>query len=151
MQSVTWDPTGIHTERRAHLDHVSHVALGPRVVRLVLLAHQHDEVQVVPDVVLQLDVLLEGHRLVVELVPLQTCTTPESERGPAATPLPPAGSKGARLLTADEAGGLQDLLLLLLLATQVGEGVDDHAEDEVQDDDDDDEVKQQVVHDAGGE
>lgn len=70
---------------------------------------------------------------------------------PLPPPLPPAGSKGARLLTADEAGGLQDLLLLLLLATQVGEGVDDHAKDEVQDDDDDDEVKQQVVHDAGGE
>lgn len=79
----------------AHLDHVSHVALWPRVVRLVLLAHQDDEVQVVPDVVLQLDVLLEGHRLVVKLVPLQTCMVPESERGPAATPPPPAGSKGS--------------------------------------------------------
>lgn len=133
---------------------MSHVALRPRVVRLVLLAHQHDEVQVVPDVVLQLDVLLEGHRLVVELVPLQTCTMPESERGSAATPLPPRCpllAPRAQLLTADETGGLQDLLLLLLLATQVGEGVDDHAKDEVQDDDDDDEVKQQVVHDAGGE
>ena len=57
----------------SHLDHQGHVALGPRVVRLVLLAQQDDEVQVVPDVVLQRDVLLEGHRLVVELVSLQTC------------------------------------------------------------------------------
>lgn len=59
-------------ERSAHLDHVSHVALRPRVVRLVLLAHQDDEVQVVPDVVLQLDVLFKRHCLVVELVPLQS-------------------------------------------------------------------------------
>ena len=56
----------------SHLDHVSDVALGAGVVRLVLLAHQDDEVQVVPDVVLQFDVLLKRHRLVVELVSLQT-------------------------------------------------------------------------------
>lgn len=53
--------------------------------------------------------------------------------------------------TADEAGRLQDLLLPLLLAPQVGEGVDDDAEDEVQDDDDDDEEEQQVVNHSGCE
>lgn len=51
---------------------MSDVALGAGVVRLVLLTHQNDEVQVVPDVVLQFDVLLKRHRLVVELVSLQT-------------------------------------------------------------------------------
>lgn len=52
---------------------MSDVALGPGVVRLVLLTHQDDEVQVVPDVVLQFDVLLKRHRLIVKLVSLQTC------------------------------------------------------------------------------
>lgn len=57
----------------ADLDHLGHVALGPRVLRGVLDTHQHQEVQVVPHAVLRLDVLLERHRLVVELVPLQSC------------------------------------------------------------------------------
>lgn len=52
------------------------------------------------------------------------------------------------LLTTDEAGGLQDLLLPLLLTPEVGEGVDDHTKDEVEHDDDDDEEEEQVVHDA---
>ena len=56
-----------------------------------------------------------------------------------------------RLRTTDEAGGFEDLLLALLLAPQVSERVDNHAEDEVEDDDDDDEEEEQVVHHAGGE
>lgn len=56
-----------------------------------------------------------------------------------------------RVLTADEARGLQDLLLLLFLAPQVSKRVDDDAEDQVEDDDDDDEVEEQVVDDPGGE
>lgn len=48
--------------------------------------------------------------------------------------------------TANEAGGLQDLLLALFLAPQVSKGVNDHTEDEVENDDDDDEEEQQVVH-----
>lgn len=64
----------------AHLDHVSDVALRPGVVRLVLLTHQDDEVQVVPDVVLQFDVFLKRHRLIVKLVSLQTCGSIQSER-----------------------------------------------------------------------
>ena len=54
-------------------------------------------------------------------------------------------------LTADEARVLDDLLLLLLLWPEVGEGVDDDTEDEVQDDDDDDEEEEHVVNDPGGE
>lgn len=42
-----------------HLDHLGHVALGPCVVRLILHTDQHNEVQVVPHVVLKLDVLLK--------------------------------------------------------------------------------------------
>ena len=57
-----------------HLDHLGHVALGAGVLGGVLHLHQHHEEEVVPHVVLLLDVLLEGHRLVVELVSLQTCT-----------------------------------------------------------------------------
>lgn len=56
-----------------YLHHERDIALGAGVVCLVLLPQQDDEVKVVPDVVLQLDVLLEGHGLVVELVSLQAC------------------------------------------------------------------------------
>ena len=54
-------------------------------------------------------------------------------------------------LTADEARGLENLFLLLLLAAQVGKGVNDHPKDEVQHDDDDDEEEQEVVDHSGGE
>ena len=53
--------------------------------------------------------------------------------------------------TADETGGLQDLLLPLFLTPQVGERVDDDAKDEVEDDDDDDEEEEQVVNHAAVE
>lgn len=56
-----------------YLDHLSHVALGAGVFGGIFHFHQYDEEQVVPHVVLLFDVLLESHRLVVELVPLQTC------------------------------------------------------------------------------
>lgn len=48
-----------HPFQGPHLDHLGNVALGPRVVRLVFHTDQHDEVQVVPHVVLKLDVLLK--------------------------------------------------------------------------------------------
>lgn len=49
------------------------IALRAGVVRLVLLSQQDNKIKVVPDVVLQFDVLLKGHGLVVKLVSLQTC------------------------------------------------------------------------------
>lgn len=52
-------------------------------------------------------------------------------------------------LTTDEARRLQHFLLFLFFAPQVGEGVDDDTEDEVQYDDDDHEEEQQVVDDSG--
>lgn len=51
--------------------------------------------------------------------------------------------------TADETRGLEDLLLPLLLAPQVSEGVDDDAEDEVEHDDDDHEEEEEVVDHSG--
>lgn len=53
-------------------------------------------------------------------------------------------------ITADEAGGFQNLLFLLLLTPQVSEGVYDDTEDEVEDDDDDHEEEEQVVYHSGG-
>lgn len=58
---------------------------------------------------------------------------------------PPLARYTKPLPTANEAGGLQDLFLPLLLAPEIGEGVDDHPENEVQDDDDDNEIEQQVI------
>lgn len=55
-----------------YLYHLRHVTLRPCVVGLVLHSHQHDEVQVVPHVVLVFNVLLKGHCLVVELVPFES-------------------------------------------------------------------------------
>lgn len=66
---------------------------------------------------------------------------------------PPAvqqeAARRGRGLTTDEARGLEDLLFLLLLAAEVGEGVDDHPKDEVQHNDDDDEEEQEVVYHPG--
>lgn len=60
------------------------------------------------------------------------------------------GGALASALTADEAGRFQNLLFLLLLTPQVGEGVDDDTKDEVEDDDDDHEEEQQVIYYSGG-
>lgn len=54
-------------------------------------------------------------------------------------------------LTTNKAGVLENQLLLLLLATQVRERVDDHTEYQVQDYDDHDKEEQQVVHNASDE
>lgn len=59
-----------------YLYHLSHVALGACVLSGVFNLNEHYKEQVVPHVVLLLDVLLKGHGLVVELVPLQTCRGP---------------------------------------------------------------------------
>lgn len=56
-----------------YLYHLSHVALGACVLSGVFNLHEHYKKQVVPHVVLLLDVLLKRHGLVVELVPLKTC------------------------------------------------------------------------------
>ena len=53
------------------------------------------------------------------------------------------------MLTTYEAGVLEDLVLGLLLAPQVGKSVDDHTEDEVEHNNDNDEEEQHVVNDSG--
>lgn len=73
-------------ERWPYLDHSCHVALWPCIISLVFLPHQHYEVQVVPDVVLHLDVLFKGNCLVVKFIPLQAWRRepiPISHAGPA--------------------------------------------------------------------
>lgn len=87
--------------QHAGLHHRVHIALGPREFGRILHLHQHDKVQIVPHVVLGLDVLLEANGFVVERRSIEA---------------------------AHEAGVLQDQLLLLLFATQIGERVDDDAE-----------------------
>lgn len=61
--------------------------------------------------------------------------------------MPVSGRSAVR--TADETGGFQDLLLPLLLASQVSKGVDDDTKDEVEYDDDDHEEEQKVVNHSG--
>ena len=104
-----------------YFDHGVDVALGSGELGGVLDADENDEIEVVPHVVLVADVVLEADGLVVELRPVQA---------------------------ADEARVLQNLFFLLLLAPQVGERVDDDAENQVQHDNDDHEEEQQVVDDA---
>jgi len=48
--------------------------------------------------------------------------------------------------TADEASVFEDLLLLLLLASQIGKRVDNHTENQVQNDNNNNEIKKKVVH-----
>ncbi len=48
-------------------DHVEHVALGACELRCVLDLEVHDEVEVIPHVVVLHDVLSEGHVLVLKL------------------------------------------------------------------------------------
>lgn len=182
--------------RGTDLEHLGHVALRACVFSGVLHLHQDQEVDVVPHVVLRCDVLLKGHRLVVELVPLQPCegggvyggsrmTNHKSQYGIVlpdsygitslstilytlvplfcadvfllhglyVCPLKALFFFGISVLhgalpTADEAGGLENLLLPLLLAPQVSERVDDDTKYQVEDDDDDDEEEEKVVHHA---
>lgn len=54
-----------------YLDHLRHVALRPSVFCGIFDFDKDNEEEVVPHVVLLLDVLLESHRLVVKLVPLK--------------------------------------------------------------------------------
>lgn len=54
--------------------------------------------------------------------------------------------EGRAIETAYEARVLQYQLLLLLLGTQIGEGVDYHTENQVENYDDNYEEEQQVVH-----
>lgn len=56
----------------SHPDHLSDVALRACVFSGVLDPHQHNEVQVMPQVVLFLDVLLKRHCFIIKLISLQT-------------------------------------------------------------------------------
>lgn len=57
----------------AYPNHLCNVALWSCVLSRVLHLDKHDEEQIMPHVVLHLNVLLKRHRLVVKLVSLQSC------------------------------------------------------------------------------
>lgn len=99
-----------------------HVTLRAGELGGIFHFDQDDEVQIVPHVVLGFNVLFEADGFVVERRTIEA---------------------------ANEAGIFQYELFLLLFATQVGERVDDHTENQVQDDNDDDEEEQQVVYHTG--
>lgn len=61
----------VHWCNCSYLDHLRHVALRPSVFRGIFHFDKDDKEEVVPHVVLLFDVLLESHRLVVKLVPLE--------------------------------------------------------------------------------
>lgn len=61
----------VHLCNCSYLDHLRHVALRPSVFRGIFHFDKDDKEEVVPHVVLLFDVLLESHRLVVKLVPLE--------------------------------------------------------------------------------
>lgn len=52
---------------------MSHVALWASVIGLVFLPYQHNEIKVVPDVMLKFNVFLEWYSLIIKLVPLEAC------------------------------------------------------------------------------
>ena len=85
----------------------------------VLDFYQNYEVQVVPHVVLGADVLLKCDVFVVESLQdiIISFIAKIGKIG-----------KNLSLQTADEAGILDDLLLVILLCSEIGEGVDDDTE-----------------------
>lgn len=91
-----------------YLDHLCHVALGARVVSLVLHPHQHNEVQVVPHVVFVFDVLLKGHGLVVKLVPFQ----PWERQGRVEEEVSEQQTRGRKLSASPPKGDIQVLLIV---------------------------------------
>ena len=55
-------------------------------------------------------------------------------------------------LTANKTGIVKHVLFLILLGSEVGEGVDDHAKDQVLNDDDDDKEEEgEIIHDTQNE
>ena len=104
-----------------YVDHGVDVTFVSGELHGILDADQDDEVEVVPHVVLVADVILEADGFVVELRPVQS---------------------------ADEARVPQNLLLLLFLAPQIGERVDDDTGNQVQNDNDHHEEEEQVADDS---
>lgn len=114
-----WEPV-----QHRLLHHRVHITLGARELGGILDLDQDDKVQVVPHVVLALDVLLKAHGLVVKCRSIQSTYE---------TRIP------------------QDQLLLLLLTPQISKGINDHTKDQIQNDNDDHEEEEQVIDDTGNE
>lgn len=85
--------------------------------------------------------------------PLNTftfCCEPNQTQNPVEAPSLPSAPARAPALTADEAGRLQYLLLLLLLAPQISKSVNNDPKDEVKDDDNDNKEEEQVIDNPSG-
>jgi hypothetical protein len=123
-----------------YLDHGVDIAFRASELCRVLDLDQHDEVEVMPHIVLALDVLLEADRLVVERRPVQACGQPK------ALLFISIQCIGINQFTANKAGVFQDCFFLLLFTPQIGESVNDDTKDQVQYNNDHDEEEEQVVH-----
>eukprot|EP01137_Pigoraptor_chileana_P028397 Opistho-2@12319 len=99
-------------------NHIAHIRFLSVKLGPLLLAEMHNEVEIIPQVVFNAYVLLERHGLVVKRTPIQP---------------------------ADKARVLAVFLTFVLFRTEIGKGVDDHTEDEIENNDNDNEEEQQIV------
>ena len=104
-----------------YLNHLMDVALGSGEFRRIFDFDKHDKVQIMPHIVLHTNVLLKSHIFVV---------------------------KGFALQSANKARVFQRFFLLLFLRTQIREGIDDHAENEIEYNDNDNEKEDHIVYDS---
>ncbi len=106
-------------KRWTHFDHGVDVAFGSSEFGGIFDPYEDDKIKIMPHVVLVEDVILEADGLIVELGAIEA---------------------------AGETRVLQNLLLLLLLAPQIGKRVDNDTENEIKDDNDDHEEEEHVVN-----
>ncbi len=105
-------------KRWTHFDH-GDVAFRSSEFGGIFAPYEDDKIMIMPHVVLVEDVILEADGLIVELGAIEA---------------------------AGETRVLQNLLLLLLLAPQIGERIDNDTENEIKDDNDDHEEEEHVVN-----
>jgi hypothetical protein len=108
-----------YLKRWTHFDHGVDVAFRSSEFGGIFDPYEDDKIKIMPHVVLVEDVILEADGLIVELGAIEA---------------------------AGETRVLQNLLLLLLLAPQIGERVDNDTENEIKDDNDDHEEEEHVVN-----
>lgn len=108
-----------YLKRWTHFDHGVDVAFRSSEFGGIFDPYEDDKIKIMPHVVLVEDVILEADGLIVELGAIEA---------------------------AGETRVLQNLLLLLLLAPQIGERVDNDTENEIKDDNDDHEEEEHVIN-----
>lgn len=95
------------------------IALRSSKFRGIFNFNQHHEVQIMPHVMLDFNVLLKTNSSII---------------------------KSTSIKSTNEARALQNQLLLLLLRSQVSESVNDDTKNEIQNDNNDDEEEEQVIN-----